>query len=369
MAIRRKPSGRYEARYRDPRGRMRGKAFATKEEARRYLNKVGTSIGEGTYRDPALGRVPLRECSTWWLANRPELRPRTVEIYRSLLKLHVLPALGDVRFERLSGPVVREWHASLSTSDRPGPSTVAKAYRLLRAILNDAVNDGLLVRNPCAIRGAGIERPPERPVISLAQVEALADAIEPRYRAMVLLGTFCSLRLGELLALRRDRIDVVHRTVRVLEQRQEIGKGSAIVAPPKAAAGVRTVAIPPHIVPDLELHLAKWTGPAGEALVFTGPLSDGLRRATFYGAWQVARKKVGLAHLHFHDLRHTGNTLAAATGASTKDLMARMGHANPRAALIYQHATEERDVAIAEAISAITRRAVGSHPHAAPPGS
>lgn len=88
----------------------------------------------------------------------------------------------------------------------------------------------------------------------------------------------------------------------------------------------------------------------------TGPRSEGLRRATFYTAWQEARIATGLDRLHFHDLRHTGNTLAAATGASTKELMARMGHASSRAALIYQHATAERDVAIAEAISGLVER-------------
>jgi len=350
-SIRRKSSGRYEARYRDSRNRSRGKTFATRKEAKRFLDKVGTEIADGTYRDPALGKISFEEYATWWLANRPELRPRTVELYQSLLRRHLLPTLGHVRFDRLTGPVVREWHAALTLADRPGPVTVAKAYRLLRTILNDAVTDGMLARNPCTIRGAGVERSPERPVITLHQVDALADAIEPRYRMAVLLGTFCGLRLGELLALRRHRVDLVHGTVTVGEQRQELSGGGTVIGPPKTAAGFRTIAVPPHILGDLHRHLVAWTGSEPESLVFTGPMSEGLRRATFYGAWQKARSAVGLPTFHFHDLRHTGNTLAAATGASTKELMARMGHASPRAALIYQHATVERDVAIAEAIS------------------
>jgi integrase len=352
-SIRRKPSGRYEARYRDPQRRSRGKTFATKAEARRYLDRVGAAIADRAYRDPSLAKVTVKDYADWWLANRPELRPRTAELYEGLLRLHIYPVLGPVRFERLTIATVREWHAGLTVAGRPGPVTVAKAYRLLRTICNDAVADGLLVVNPCAIRGAGVERSPERPVVSVAQVEALADAIEPRYRAMVLLATYCGLRLGELLALRRHRLGLLHRTVRVEEQRQELSKGGPLVGPPKTAAGVRTVAIPPHIIADLEQHLATWTGPEPEALLFTGPLSAGLRRATFYGEWKRARAAAGLPHLHFHDLRHAGNVLAAATGASTKELMARMGHASPRAALIYQHATTERDVAIAEGISAL----------------
>lgn len=76
------------------------------------------------------------------------------------------------------------------------------------------------------------------------------------------------------------------------------------------------------------------------------------RRSNFTRrVWQPACQTVGIDGLRFHDLRHTGNTLAAATGASTRELMARMGHASPRAALIYQHATADRDAAIAKALS------------------
>ena len=98
---------------------------------------------------------------------------------------------------------------------------------------------------------------------------------------------------------------------------------------------------------------------AATDLLFTGPKAAELYRATFNTAWDRARRAVGLVGFHFHDLRHTGNTLAAGTGASTKELMARMGHASARAALIYQHASEERDVLIAERLSAITEDTLG----------
>jgi len=357
-SIRKKPSGRYEARYRDPGGRLRGKTFRTKREAQEFLDRTGTSIGDGAWRDPALAKVRLAEYTTWWLENRPELRPRTRELYDGLLRLHIEPHLGDCRFGSLTTAEIRAWHAELLRKGKPGSVTVAKAYRLLRGILNDAVEDGLLVRNPCTIRGAGVERSPERPVASIAQVYGLADAIEDRYRLMVLLGTFCGLRLGELLALRRDRIDVLHRRVIVSEQGQELADGTRHYGPPKTAAGVRTVALPPHLVADVEDHLLRWVGPSPTDLLFTGPKATELYRATFNSAWDRARRAVGMDDFHFHDLRHTGNTLAAGTGASTKELMARMGYASARAALIYQHASEERDVMIAERLSAMTEEAL-----------
>ena len=159
------------------------------------------------------------------------------------------------------------------------------------------------------------------------------------------------LRLGEIRALRRLHVDLLHQTVRVEEQIQELSNGDLIVGPPKSDAGVRTVAIPPAILPEIEAHLDTFVGTEPDAMLFSNQNGASLRRATFYTVWGRALKKVGITGLRFHDLRHTGNTLAAMTGASTKELMSRMGQSSPRAALIYQHATKGRDVAIANGLS------------------
>ena len=316
--IRKKPSGRYEARYRDPAGRLRGKTFASKRAAQEFLDRMGTDIANMAWRDPALGKVRLCSYTGWWLENRPELRPRTKELYEGLLRLHIEPFIGDRCFDALNVATIRAWHAGLLRAKKPGPVTVAKAYRLLRTILNDAVDDGLLIRNPCTIRGAGVERSPERPIATIEQVYELADGIDDRYRLMVLLATFCGLRLGELLALRRECVNLLHRRLDVVEQLQELSGGAYVFGPPKSAAGVRSVSIPPHIVGEVEGHLASWVSADSRSLLFTGPKTDILRRLTFTAAWDRARAATGLERLHFHDLRHTGNTLAAATGASTK---------------------------------------------------
>jgi integrase len=219
-------------------------------------------------------------------------------------------------------------------------------------MLATAVEDGILVKNPCVIRSAGVERSDERTVATVPQVVALADAIDPRYRAMVLLATFCGLRFGELAGLTRDRLDLLHGTVTVTEQMQELSNGERTASPPKTAAGRRIVALPPHLFGELEAHLSAHAEPGAGGLVFPAPEGGPLRRGNFrQRMWVPACKAVGIAGFRFHDLRHTGNTLAAATGASTRELMARMGHASPRAALIYQHATADRDAAIAAALS------------------
>jgi integrase len=362
-SIRKKPSGRYEARYRDPEGRLRGKTFKTRKAAQEFLDRTGTDIANHAWRDPALGRVRLSEYADWWLANRADLRPRTRELYAGLFRLHIEPSLGGCRFDDLTSATVRAWHGRMLQAGKPGPVTVAKAYRLLRTVLNDAVEDGLLVRNPCTIRGAGVERSPERPTASVAQVYELADAIEPRYRLMILLATFCGLRLGELLALRRGTVNLLHRRLEVVEQLQELSSGALEFGPPKSAAGVRSVSVPPHVVDDLEAHLAQWVEAEPRSLLFTGPRTDVLRRLTFTSAWNRARNAAGLPQLHFHDLRHTGNTLAASTGASTKELMVRMGHSSTRAALIYQHASLERDAAIADGVSELVTKELRKSAH------
>jgi integrase len=106
-------------------------------------------------------------------------------------------------------------------------------------------------------------------------------------------------------------------------------------------------------VSALRDHLAAHVGEGPEALVFTGANGKAIWRGNLNKLlrWKWAVEKVGKPGLHFHDLRHTGNTLAASTGASTRDLMARMGHDSSQAALIYQHATTEADRAIAKALN------------------
>ena len=119
------------------------------------------------------------------------------------------------------------------------------------------------------------------------------------------------------------------------------------------------MSFPAFVVPYLRTHLAKFTDPGSDALVFRGARGGPLRRSNFRTAtkWKNTCDRLGFPGLHFHDLRHTGNTLAAQTGTSLRDLMARMGHDSPRAALIYQHASSGADRAIADALDLLMAEA------------
>lgn len=247
------------------------------------------------------------------------------------------------------------WFANLGQESGLAPTTAAKCYRLLRTILNTAVEDELIVKNPRVIKGAATERSPERPIATIAQVDALATAIDPRWRALVLLATYGSMRWGELTALTRQRIDLAAGTVEVVEQALELSGGTRVLGPPKSDAGRRTITMPAFVVDELVDHMRRYVGQEPDAVVFTGPKGAPLRRGNWNGKWNAVRKAVGCEGLRFHDLRHTGNTLAASAGASTKELMARVGHSSARAALHYQHATRERNEAIAAALDAMAR--------------
>jgi integrase len=228
----------------------------------------------------------------------------------------------------------------------------AKAYRFLRAVLMTAADDRIIPRNPCRIPGAGDEKAAERPVLTVAQVFELAGLMKDRrFRALVLLVTFASLRWGEAIALRRCDLDLDGRTVSIRRQYIELSE-QLILGPPKSRAGARTVGIPAAIIPELRDHLAAYVGPQPDDLVFTGPLGGVLRRGNFRrdSGWGTAVGKLAVPGVHFHDLRHTGNMLAA-PGASLGDLKARMGHDSARAAMIYQHATAAADRAIADALN------------------
>lgn len=358
IVVRNTSSGRrYDVRLRDPAGRTYTRTFRTRREAETFDARERADRSRGAWVDPRRGSVSVAAWSEQWLAQRCDLRVRTRELYQGLLRRQILPELGEVELAKLSPTQVRGWYAKLGGPDGPGACTAAKAYRLLRAMMRTAVADEVIVRSPCQVARAGVEHSPERPVATVAEVGALADAIAPRLRALVLLAAWCGLRRSELLGLRRADLDLLHGSLRVERAMQQLADGTLVTGPPKSDAGRRTIAIPPHIVEQIAAHLGTFVGPEADALVFSGTKGGPLRPQVLHKAWTNAKGATGIAGLHLHDLRHSGNTWAAATGASTKELMSRMGHASSAAALRYQHATADRDRAIAQALSALAEPA------------
>lgn len=265
--VRRRESGRYQASYIGPDGKRRfaPETFERKSDAERWLTLTEAQIFNGDWTDPERSKIKLGDYALKWIAQRAGLRPRTVDLYRWLLGRYIDPHLGGVQLGKLSTQMIREWRTNLLDAGVSEVQT-AKAYRLLRAVLMTAVDeDRIMLRNPCRVKGAGGEQAAERPVLTVAQVFDLAERVgrrpvgnirkldsgefrlryrvkggtmrrfpetlptraaatrvlwelaeneqadvthDDRFRALVLLAAFASLRWGEVTALKRRDIDI-----------------------------------------------------------------------------------------------------------------------------------------------------------------
>jgi integrase len=341
---------RYDVRYRAG-GRAVEEAFKRRQDAENRVLQIEAERLRGQVVDPRRGREKLNTFAERWLEARTAkgkpLAPMTKQGYRGLLRRNIEQAIGEYALAEITPSVVRDWYSKVTVN--AGRDQAAKSYRLLRAILNTAVDDELISRNPCRIRGGGTEHADERPMIDAELVFQLADAITPRLRALVIVAGFVGLRTGELLGLRRCDVDLANRRLTVLVQAQQVVGEGRIVTGPKSEAGQRTVNLPRVAVEVLEKHLANYGQPGEGGVLFTGPGGEPITRALLSKEWQTARTAANAPEgLRIHDLRHHAATLTARMpGITTKELMARIGHASPRAALIYQHATEQRDREIA----------------------
>jgi integrase len=332
-------------------GRAVEETFKRRQDAENRLRQIEAERLKGAVADPRRGREKLADFAARWLEARTvkgkPLAPMTKQGYLGLLRRNIEPVLGQYAIGEVTPSVVRDWYSKVAVS--AGRDQAAKSYRLLRAILNTAIDDELITRNPCRIRGGGTEHADERPMIDAELVFRLAEAITPRLRALVIVAGFVGLRTGELLGLRRCDVDLANARLTVLVQALQIVGEGRVVTGPKSEAGQRTVSLPKVVIEALEKHVASYGQPGDAGVVFTGPRGEPITRAALSKEWQAARTAANAPEgLRIHDLRHHAATLTARMpGITTKELMARIGHASPRAALIYQHATEERDREIA----------------------
>lgn len=347
---------RYRVSYRIG-GRQHTKGgFRTKGEAAQWKSLRDAEAVRGHTPDPALSRQLFGPWAEDWLeAHCEDIRPSTAALYRQHYRSHIAPTFGGLPFQHITRDVVNRWHRDMkrkparSKTGKLSKATVAKVYRLLRQLYAAAVKDGCLPQNPCDIEGAAKEDLPEGSYDeppTVAQVRALADAVPARYRAMVLLAGFGGLRWGEVAGLEAQHVNVADGCVKVRQQITQVDGGPpTVVAYTKTKAGRRTVYLHPEVVEALKVHLATY---ATTGFLFSSPKGEPLRATNFRRrVWVKATKEAGCPGVKFHDLRHTAATLAAQTGATTKELMDRMGHASVAAAMRYQHATDDRQKAIA----------------------
>lgn len=314
---------RYDVRYRDPARRLRKKTFGRKVDAERFAKTIGADLVRGDWTDPRGGQLLFADWLAAWQATTTNLRPSTVARDESYLRSHVLPRFGDLRLVDIDHMAVRAWVSDLSAAGL-APATVVKAAQIMGKVLRAAVDAGKLKASPCErIPLPKIEREEMR-FLDPAEVGALADAIDPRFRALVLVGAYGGLRLGELAGLKRRRVDLLRGRVEVAEISVEV-RGVLLTGPPKTKAGRRSVPLPRSVVDVLGKHMADSKGdmvfPAPEG----GPLRGGIFRSRF---WAPAVAAAGLQPLRIHDLRHTAVAFWIAAGASPTEVAHRAGHAS-----------------------------------------
>ena len=359
--IRRLPSKRYQASYVGPdlaRHNAPG-TFTSKADAEAWVALERRLIEWDEWSPPGQRKAKqqhddtqsLRTYATTWLPERTAVRglkPKTVSEYQRYLDRLIYPSLGDLRLKDFTPATIRAWVGSLNPKT---PRMNEHAYALLKTVFATAVQDELLDRNPCRER----MRKPARHIGEPATLEELAllvEAMPERLRLMILLAAWCALRFGEVAELRRGDIDLKNGVIRVSRAVQWVD-GRKIVAAPKADS-VRVVAFPPHIGEAIREHLKNHAQWGKDGLLFPTKNGEQYRPPTFLQAhFRKARQAAGRPNLRFHDLRHTGATMAAESGATLAELMQRLGHSTVSAALAYQHAAQGSDKRIAAQLSAI----------------
>lgn len=376
--IRKLPSGRYQASYIDHAGTRRNApdTFATKSEADSWLSGIRTRLNSNERIDQDAAAQTFEEYAITWLIDKQRtIRPKTAELYASIIDQHLTPFLGAYPLKDITPTVVKEWRrwmlgrfrARTESGDMPnrkatGETRTAQAYRLLHCIMATAMRDQAITVNPCNIVGAGSDHAVERKPATIREIAIIAENMPERYRALIHVAAWSGLRFSELAGLTRGDVVLVRLDDGELSYRLNVNKQTYRIRgklyekmPLKTEAGNRAVFLPPHVTDVLTEHLGRFTGPSNDDYVFSSrngtPISDN----TVNKAFRSARSIAGRDDLRFHDLRHTCATMAAQAGATTRELMHMMGHSSNRAALIYQHATDERNRQIAAELSRMAR--------------
>jgi len=345
--IRKLPSGRFQARY-SHLGRQVGakSTFATKTAARQWLSGIETDLRRGDHFDESAGSVRFEVYAERWLDERA-LRPRTSEMYESQLRKWILETFGSVKLNDITTRDVRSWRGTLLKSHL-SENSVAKVYRLFRTIMSTAVEDGLIRANPVKLKGAAREKVHKRPELTFGHVVRLADVIDPGYSALVWAAATSGLRYGELTALRRCDVDLDGGQIHVKRSLSYVKGVGSVFGPPKTESGERIVALDSTTLEILAGHMDTFTEPDRNALVFRSVKGSPLLNRYFQPSWDRAKRNAHVdPEVRFHDLRHLAGTTAASAGASTKEIMARLGHSTPDASLRYLQATEARDAEVA----------------------
>jgi integrase len=333
---------RYEVRWLDPEtNRRRSKLFDSSREAKRYANKVGRSVDDGSYVDPGAGQLTFKSYAEEWRARQVH-RPSTAEQIESHLRLHVYPRIGGRMLGSLRSSDLQSLVKSLDAD--LAPATVQVVFSWVASILKSAAHDRLPVPSTAGVK---LPRATRAPVVPLEPevVARLAEKIPERYRAAVIVGAGTGMRISEVLGLTVDRVDFLGRRIVVDRQLTRQGGRVPVFGPVKDKHNrPRTIPVGEVVVDALAAHLARY-GPGLEGLIFTTRYSGPVSSSAWSENWRSVADELGVEG-GFHTLRHFYASTLIASGCSVKEVQERLGHSSAAMTLdVYSHlwpADEER---------------------------
>lgn len=321
----------YLVRWRDEAGRQCKKSFDKKlgpDGADAFKANLEHELRAGTYVDLRAGKVAFRDYAEEWRLGQPH-RPHTVRRVRSNLEQHVYPSLGTRPLVAIKPTEIQALVGRLSVKLRP--SSVRIVLTTVRSVFAAAVRDKLIPVSPAA----HVKRPTVHRVrivpLTVEQVEALAEGLPGRYRALVATASGLGLRPGEVYGLRVGDVDFLRKVARI-EQQIQPDEG---VAPLKNASAYRTIPVPDRVIKALAAHLQAYPS---KGLVFTHEDGSALDDHSFKHTWRLARRRARLGAVRLHDLRHFYASVLIGAGRSVKEVSERLGHSSAAMTLdVYSH--------------------------------
>jgi integrase len=359
QSIDRKGGRSYKVMWRDPSRRVRSKTFRRGREARSFARTIEVRKEEGAYVDPSAGRVTFGVFFEHFLQTSTHLKPSSLNLYRKLGDLHLVPAFGRQALASIAVSDVKGFLAALG--QRTGTPTVRAAHRLLRRVLNVAVEEGRLARNPAARVNLPRESRHDHRFLTPDEIAAIAEEIPERYRALVYLLAYGGLRIGEAAALRVGDLDLLRRRVHVRATSVEVN-GMLMEGETKGGRP-RVVTLPEFVVDELARHIEAFGTPDPASRVFTHELGSTIRQSRFRAKVFVpACRRAGVEPVpRVHDLRHTAVALAISAGAHPKQIQEMAGHASIATTFdVYGHLFESLQDLTADRLDQVARNALES---------
>ena len=333
----------WEVRYRDPNKSDRSKTFENKAKAEAFAASVETDIDRGDFLDPRLGKKPFGDWAQEWLeARASEIKPTTYISYEGLLNGHLLPAFGSMAIARIRPLDVQRFFATMREKGL-SRSRLRQARQLLSMILNAAVANGYIARNPVPKEKLGGTEPRrDQHPLTFEEVHAVANAVPDRYRALIYVLGYGGLRWGEAAALRRRSCNLLRSRLEIREAVSEV-KGGVVYGPPKTHQ-TRSVVLPGPVKEILAEHLATYVPRKSDSLLFTTEAGGHIWINNFRrDVWKRALEDAGVSdEVTIKDLRHTCASLMHAAGRSAKEVKEQLGHSTIAMTLdTYTHLFDE----------------------------